>query len=136
MSDEHDDEERCRCAWFHCEVCGNHLPDSKGGSAFLKGRWYCYEHAPADAITRHEAAARGISLKELMRGKHGRHVDANTREDPGIIGNGGGAKDDMSEYMLTDGQGDEYSYQASDMRMAITVHEQIVGTTVVRARLI
>ena len=39
----------------------------------------------------------------------------------------------MSEYMLTDDQGDEYSYEASDMRMALTVHQQIVGTNVVKA---
>jgi hypothetical protein len=39
----------------------------------------------------------------------------------------------MNEYMLTDDQGDEHSYQASDMRMALTVHHQIVGTDVVKA---
>jgi hypothetical protein len=39
----------------------------------------------------------------------------------------------MHEYMLTDDQGDEYSYQATDMRMAITVHEQLVGSDVQKA---
>lgn len=39
----------------------------------------------------------------------------------------------MHEYMLTDDQGGEYSYQASDMRMAITVHEQFVGSNVQKA---
>jgi len=39
----------------------------------------------------------------------------------------------MSEYMLTDDQGDEYSYAASDMRMALVVHQQIQGTNVQKA---
>jgi hypothetical protein len=39
----------------------------------------------------------------------------------------------MREYMLTDDQGDEHSYQASDMRMALVVHDQIVGTNVQKA---
>lgn len=42
----------------------------------------------------------------------------------------------MHEYMLTDDQGDDYSYKASDMRMALTVHHQIVGTDVQKAELI
>lgn len=42
----------------------------------------------------------------------------------------------MHEYMLTDRQGDEYTYEASDMRMALVVHHQIVGTEVLRAEII
>jgi hypothetical protein len=74
------DEERCRCAWFHCEVCGDHLPDSRGGSAFLKGCWYCWEHAPADAINRHQAITRGISLQDLLveeRNRGGQLIQVN-----------------------------------------------------------
>jgi hypothetical protein len=39
----------------------------------------------------------------------------------------------MNEYMLTDDQGNEYSYASSDMRMALVVHHQVVGTDVQKA---
>lgn len=42
----------------------------------------------------------------------------------------------MKEYMLTDDQGNDYSYQATDMRMALVVHQQIRGTEIQKAELI
>lgn len=39
----------------------------------------------------------------------------------------------MNEYVLTDDQGDEFTYNATDMRMALVVHEQLHGTVVQKA---
>lgn len=39
----------------------------------------------------------------------------------------------MNEYMLTDDQGDEYSYAASDLATALAVHHQIHGTNIQKA---
>lgn len=35
----------------------------------------------------------------------------------------------MHEYLLTDDQGNQYTYAATDMQMALVVHERLYGTT-------
>lgn len=39
----------------------------------------------------------------------------------------------MREYLLTDDQGDSYSYEASDLPMALVVHQQLYGTNIQKA---
>jgi hypothetical protein len=50
-----------------------------------------------------------------------------------LLGKMPNREDDMNEYMLTDDQGGEFTYAASDMRMALVVHEQLHGTNVQKA---
>lgn len=42
----------------------------------------------------------------------------------------------MHEYLLTDDQGSEHTYAATDMRIALVVHEQLHGTTPYEIKLI
>jgi hypothetical protein len=38
----------------------------------------------------------------------------------------------MDQYQVTDERDDTYYYEASDMRMALVVHHQLVGTESIR----
>lgn len=42
----------------------------------------------------------------------------------------------MREFHVTDNQNVTYTYQASDMRMALAVHHQMRGTDPIRAELV
>lgn len=41
----------------------------------------------------------------------------------------------MNRYKVTDAAGTKYTYEATDMRMALVVHHQCWGTEVVKAKL-